>query len=62
MEDKEKIKENDMNEITIIYDFSKSREFEIDHSYSVKVKEATGESMSKEKLFGEIFVKNNKNR
>ena len=49
------------NEITIIYDFNKSREFAIeDEFYDERTKEL-GDTISKEKLFGEIFVNNNKN-
>ena len=49
------------NEITIIYDINKSREFAIeDEFYDERTKEL-GDTISKEKLFGEIFVNNNKN-
>ena len=51
---------NKINEITIIYDYNKSRDVNINKYYKEEVKEAIGETISREKLFGERFVKNNK--
>ena len=50
------------NEITIIYDYNKSKDVNIDIDYKKKVKKVIGETISREKLFGERFVKNNKNK
>ena len=61
MEKDDIINKSDTNQITIIYDFNKSKEFKIDTEYKQKAKKTVGETISKEKIFGEIFVKNNKN-
>ena len=53
--------ENEINEITIIYNFGESMEIELDKEFIEKVRHNIGETISKEKLFGEIFVNNNKN-
>ena len=37
MEDKEKLKKCDINEITIIYDFSESRKINIDSEYRQRI-------------------------
>ena len=50
------------NEITIIYDYNKSKDINIDIEYKEEVKKEIGETISREKLFGERFVKNNKNK
>ena len=60
MEDKVKLNINDINEITIIYDFSESRKIDIDYEYSQKIKQLKGETINKYKIFGENFVQNNK--
>ena len=52
--------ENELDEITIIYNFNKIRKKEIDKT--MEMKDDLGETISKEKLFGEIFIKNNKNK
>ena len=52
MEDKEKLKKCDINEITIIYDFSESRKIDIDNEYSQKIKQLKGETIDKYKIFG----------
>ena len=54
--------ENELDEITIIYNFNKSREIEIDERIKERIYKELGESISKEKIFGEIFIKNNKNK
>ena len=53
---------NEINEITIIYDYNKSKDVNINIDYKEKVKKEIGETISREKLFGERFVKNNKNK
>ena len=62
MEDKEKLKRCDINEITIIYDFSESREINIDSEYRQRIFKLKGETINKYKIFGEIFVQNNKDK
>ena len=61
MEKDDILNKSNTNQITIIYDFNKSKEFKIDNEYKQKAKKTVGETISKEKIFGEIFVKNNKN-
>ena len=51
-----KEEENNINEITIIYDYNNSRKFYLEEKIP-----NIGETISREKLFGETFVKNNKN-
>ena len=53
---------NEINEITIIYDYNKSKYININIDYKEKIKKEIGETISREKLFGERFVKNNKNK
>ena len=48
------------DEITIIYDYNKSKDIIIGDRE--KVQKVLGESISREKLFGERFVENNKNK
>ena len=57
MESKETLNKN---EITIIYDYNKSKDIIIEDRE--RVQKELGESISREKLFGERFVKNNKNK
>ena len=47
-------------EITIIYDYNKSKEIKIDDKIKEIIKQGLGETISREKLLGEIFVKKNK--
>ena len=47
--------ENELDEITIIYNFNKIRKKEIDKT--MEMKDDLGETISKEKLFGERFIK-----
>ena len=47
-------------EITIIYDYNKSKDIKNDDKE--RFKKVLGETISREKLFGERFVKNNKNK
>ena len=54
------INENEIDELNIIYDFNKSREIDIPQEDIELFKEEMGETISKEKIFGERFVKNNK--
>ena len=61
MEEERKLDKNEIDEITIFYDFKKSREIEIDDKFREKVKNNLGETISFQKLFGEKFVENNKN-
>ena len=61
MENEKDINQDIIDEITIIYDFNKSKDFIIDDKDVENIKQELGETISKEKLFGEIFVKNNKN-
>ena len=60
MKSKEALNKYEKNEITIIYDYNKSKDIKIDDRE--KVKKELGVTISREKLFGEIFVKNNKNK
>ena len=54
-----KNKDNNIDEITIIY---KNKKIEnINEKLKKEMKSKLGEEMSKNKLFGEIFIKNNKN-
>ena len=46
--------------ITIIYDYNKSKDTIIEDREEVQ--KELGESISREKLFGERFVENNKNK
>ena len=62
MRNKEDINTNSVNEISIIYDYNKSKDININVDYKKKVKKGIGETISREKLFGERFVKNNKNK
>ena len=50
------------NEITIIYDYNKSEDVNINIDDKEEAKKEIGETISREKLFGEKFVKNNKNK
>ena len=61
MEEERKLDKNEIDEITIFYDFKKSREIKIDDEFREKVKNNLGETISFQKLFGEKFVENNKN-
>ena len=55
---KNNVKDNNIDEITIIY---KNRKIDnINEKLKKEMKNELGEEMSKNKLFGEIFVKNNK--
>ena len=60
MRSEETSNKNEINEITIIYDYNKSKDIKIDDREEVQ--KELGESISREKLFGERFVKNNKNK
>ena len=62
MRSEETSNKNEINEITIIYDYNKSKDINIDIDYKEKIKKVIGETISREKLFGERFVKNNKNK
>ena len=53
-------KEEEIDEINIIYDFNLSKELKIDENELERHQKDIGETISKEKLFGERFVKNNK--
>ena len=46
------------NDISIIYDYNKSKDIKIDEKE--RIKKELGETISRKKLFGERFVKNNK--
>ena len=61
MEKKDSLNKEELIEIRIIYDYNKSKGIKIDKGTRGRVKEVLGETLSREKLFGEIFVKNNKN-
>ena len=53
------VKDNNIDEITIIY---KNRKIDnINEELKIEMKNKLGEEMSKNKLFGERFVRNNKN-
>ena len=60
MKSKEILNKNEMNEITIIYDYNKSKDIKINDREEVK--KELEETISRGKLFGERFVKNNKNK
>ena len=62
MTNKEDINTNKVNEISIIYDYNKSKDINIDVDYKEEIKKEIGETISREKLFGERFVKNNINK
>ena len=62
MRGKEDINEPNSNEISIIYDYNRSKYININVDDKEKVKNKIGETISREKLFGEKFVKNNKNK
>ena len=59
---KETLNKNEINEITIIYDYNRSKNLNINIDYKEEVKKEIGETISREKLFGERFIKNNKNK
>ena len=59
MRSKETLNTNEINEITIIYNYNKSKDIDIEDKE--RFKKELGETISREKLFGERFVKNNKN-
>ena len=56
----ETLNKYEKNEITIIYDYNKSKDINIEDKE--RIKKELGETISREKLFGERFVKNNKNK
>ena len=57
--EKNNVKDNNIDEITIIY---KNKKIDnINEELKKEMKSKLGEEMSKNKLFGEIFIKNNKN-
>ena len=60
MRSEETLNKNEINEITIIYDYNKSKD--INNDDKERFKKEIGETISREKLFGERFVKNNKNK
>ena len=60
MKRKKVLNKYENNEITIIYDYNKSKDIKNDDKE--RFKKVLGETISREKLFGEIFVKNNKNK
>ena len=60
MESKETLNKYERNEITIIYDYNKSKDIKIDDREEIQKK--LNETISREKLFGERFVENNKNK
>ena len=62
MRNKEDINTNSVNEISLIYDYNKSKDININVDYKEEVKKRIVETISREKLFGERFVKNNKNK
>ena len=62
MEKKESLNKEETPEITIIYDLNKSERIKIDDNIRLTIKKELGETISREKLFGEIFIKNNKNK
>jgi len=57
MENKEEI-----DEITIINDYNRSEGIEISDEIRESIKQELGETISRKKLFGEIYVKNNINK
>ena len=57
--EKNNVKDNNIDEITIIY---KNKKIDnINEELKKEMKSNLGEEISKNKLFGEIFVRNNKN-
>ena len=60
MKNKETLNKYEMNRIAIIYDYNKSKDIKNDDKE--KIKKELGETISRVKLFGERFVKNNKNK
>ena len=54
----ENTKDNNIDEITIVYQNRST--IEIDYFYKIYIKENFGEEVSKNKLFGEKFINNNK--
>jgi len=62
MEKKDKLNKEEIDEITIIYDYNKSEGIKIDDDVRENFKKELGETISREKLFGEIYVNNNKNK
>ena len=60
MKYKEALNKYEINEITIIYDYNISKDIKIDDRE--RIQEELEETISREKLFGERFVKNNKNK
>ena len=60
MKIQETLNKYEKNEITIIYDYNKSKDINIDDRD--RFKKELGETISREKLFGERFVNNNKNK
>jgi len=48
---------NEINEIIIIYDYNKSKDVNIDIYYKEEIQKVIGETISREKLFGDRFVK-----
>ena len=60
MRSKETEDRYEINEITIIYDYYNSKDIKID--VKERYLKELGETISREKLFGERFVKNNKNK
>ena len=62
MEIKETLNKEEIDEITIIYDYNKSKDININIDDKEEVKKVIGETISREKLFGESFIKNNKNK
>ena len=60
MKSKETLNKYEINEITIIYDYNISKDIKIEGRE--RIQEELGETISREKLFGERFVKNNKNK
>ena len=57
--EKNNVKDNNIDEITIIYKNEKIEN--INEELKKEMKSKLGEEMSKNKLFGERFIKNNKN-
>jgi len=48
---------NEINEIIIIYDYNKSKDVNIDIYYKEEIQKVIGETISREKLFWDRFVK-----
>ena len=57
MRSKETLNKDEVNEITIIYDYNKSKDIDINIDDKERYKNELGETISREKLFGERFVK-----